>query len=150
LKRGVIRLKQSECPAPVAKEILDAFYANGKPTPKEHPNLLDWKSPLTSSWNSQAIYLLADAFKKEIEAGQHPTMRLNLKDYPDDQLVKWCVAKLAPTREEYRSTLPPDPRSHETPEEKITRVEQNKSRTRSRNKRRTRKTLVLHVCTVDD
>jgi hypothetical protein len=97
LKRGVTRPKQGECPATIAKEILDAFNTHGKPTPKEYPNVFDWKSPFTSPWNSQAVYVLAATFKKEIEASQHPSMHLNLKDYPNDQLVKWCITKLRPT-----------------------------------------------------
>jgi hypothetical protein len=150
LKRGVIRSKEGECPAPIAQKIVDAFYANDKPTPKEHPNLFDWKRPFTSSWNAQAIYLLTDSFKKEIEAGQHPSIRLDLKNYPDDQLVKWCISKLISTRQEYLDTLPPDPRSHEMPEEKIARLKQKKSTNRDKNKRRSRKTKVLHAFSVDD
>lgn len=146
LKQGVIREKRGECPPPVPKEVLQAFQTNGKPTPKEHPNLLDWQSPFSSPWNTQAIYLLVDNFTKEINSGQHPDIRLKLEDLSKDQMVTWCTSKLRRTREKYRDALPPDPQSHETPEEKSKRVKLRDLETENKNRRRQRKAQVcLHI-----
>jgi hypothetical protein len=150
LSGGVIHSKEGECPAPIVQEIVDAFHANDKPTPKEHLSLFDWNRPFMASWNAQAVYLLADSFKKEIEAGQHLSIHLDLKNYPDDQLVKWCISKLISTQQEYLDTLPLDPHLHEMPEEKIARLKQKKSTNCDKNKRRSHKTKVLHAFSVDD
>jgi hypothetical protein len=142
LKQGVIPEKKGECPPPIAKEILDAFNVKGKPTPKEHPSLMDWRSPLTTLWNTQAIYLLVNKFLKEIENGQYPQVRLHLKDYPKDWLIKLCTSKLQCTQALYHDTLPPDPGSHETPEEKSMRVAKRNSKTKAMGRKGSQKAQV--------
>jgi hypothetical protein len=143
-KRGVLS-KDHIPPSSIDKTIIESFKARGTPTPKEHPNLLDWDSPLTSGWNYQAIYLLSSTFKKEIENGDHPQVAIKLHDYPKDQLVKWCTTKLRHTRKVYLDDMAPLPSSQETAEEKSVRVKEKRVNTLGRARRVSRKTNVRYT-----
>jgi hypothetical protein len=144
-KRGV-----HDVPKSIDKTIIESFKARGIPTPKEHPNLLDWSSPLTSGWNYQAIYLLCSIFKEEIEKGDHPQVVINLHDYPKDQLVKWCTVKLRRTQKIYHDNMAPLPSSQETAEEKSVRVKEKRVKTLERTRRVSRKTNVCYAFITND
>ena len=142
--RGVLSKGGGKCPPGIDPSIVKSFVDKGAPTPKEHPNLLDWSAPLTSTWNSQAIYLLCSDFRKEVESGQHPQVINFLKSLPeiDGMLMQWCMWKVRRNRTEYLDNTPPATHLGETAVEKSNRVNNRKSKAKIRDRRGTRKASV--------
>jgi len=130
------RKGRKQSPPCIDQSIVKSFVASSQPNPMQHPNLLDWSYPLTSSWNNQAIHLLCKAFKEEIDKGEHPQVP---KDISQDQLVKWCISKLQCNRSSYLDSMPPGIDTGETAQEKSKRVEQRKVTTSDRNRRASRR-----------
>jgi hypothetical protein len=134
---GVLPSKHnSALPAPVSEDILRVFEADGAPGPADFPPRLDWRSPFSSKWNKEALYLLALGFQQEIKANKHPQIKGDADHLTTKDFVSLCTTKLARTRRDYLNTLPPE---NGDPQEKVRNVADKKSLTMMKARRFSRR-----------
>ncbi|OBZ65930.1 hypothetical protein A0H81_14170 [Grifola frondosa] len=95
-------LHEKNLPSPLPPSgLVTAFACGDGAGPNIAAPLVDWRSPLGSSWNREVIFLLTAEFLDEIKSDKHPPIEYDSVAMFMDRMVKTCTQKLQRTRDIY-------------------------------------------------
>lgn len=88
-------------PSAPADDIAKFYDDNiGGPT-RNKPVLMDWTTPLSSKWNKEAIFVLAETFHKLLRDGEISTVTYNKKEMTQSVIAGICAQKLTKVLSSY-------------------------------------------------